>query len=383
MMAMNMQIMARSLLVYRLTGSATILGAMAFAHATPMLLFSLLGGVMADRMQKKALILYGNIISVAVSLGVGLLLSLGLLSAERAGSWWLLVIASILQGTVMALTLPARQSIIIEIVGGEHLMNAVSLRVMGMNTMQIFASALTGFLIDAIGFEAVYYTMAGLYGIAAVLVCFMPQTKTMMIARKTGPLADLKEGIKYTKNNTLILLILCFSLFAVILALPYQTLMPIFADSILMVGATGMGILMSLSGIGSIVGSIILASLPNRKRGLLMLCSGFILGLALTAFSFSPAWHFSLIMIAMVGLAHTVRITLANILIQHYTEDEYRGRVMSFNMMEFGFISLGTFIAGLLTEQVGVQWALGSFGIILAILSIMAILFAPRVRKLN
>lgn len=382
MMASNMQIMARSLLIYRLTDSPIILGAVSFAHALPMLLFSIFGGVLADRKQKRSILFVGNVLSVGLSLCIGLSLTLGYLSAERPGSWWILIVAAVFQGTIMALTMPSRHSIIPEIVGTELVMNATSLRVMGMNTMRIFGPAIAGFLIDSYGFEVIYYVLAGLYTASAILIyCFLPVTRVKVIYKRNA-LNDVQEGLKYVRHNTVFLFILCFSLFATILTMPYQTLLPIFTDDIFKIGATGLGILNSVFGIGAIIGSIIIASLSNKKRGLLMLCNSFILGLVLAAFSFSVSWHFSLIFIALVGLTHTVRITLTNTLLQYYVDEKYLGRVMSIHMMEFGIMGFGTFIAGLLADIVGVQWTLGSFGMMLTFVSILALTFVPRIRKL-
>jgi len=382
MFPMNMQMMARSLLIYRLTGSAAILGAMSFAHAIPMLLLSLFGGVIADRIQKKHIMIAGQIGSAVVSLSVALTLSLGYLSADRAGSWWILVGASILQGAIMGLMMPSRQSIIREIVSGEQLMNAVSLNTMGMNALQLFAPALTGFLIAALDFQAVYYVMTASYIVSVVFIAFMPPTGTITI-RGSSTLSDIKEGFKYLRHETTILLILIFSLFVVILSMPYFLLMPIFADDILKVGEIGMGWLMSISGIGAIIGSATLASLPNKKRGAMLLTSCVVLGIALAGFSFSNSYSLSLALMVVVGLGQTGRMTLANTLIQYYVEDKYRGRVMSIYMMQFGLTSFGTFAAGLIAEAVGVQWAVGGFAMVLILLSILALACLPRIRKLD
>ena len=387
MFPMNMQMMARSLLIYRLTGSAAILGAMSFAHAVPMLFLSLLGGVIADRVQKKYVIIAGQVGSAAVSLGVALALTLGYLSVERAGSWWILVVASILQGTIMGLMMPSRQAIMREIVSVEQLMNAVSLTTMGMNVLRLFAPALTGFLIDAFDFEAVYYVMTASYLMAVVFIAFMPPTSTITI-RRASALTNIKEGLSYIRHETTLLLILAFTLFAVLLSMPYFILMPIFADDILKVGgiavgATGMGWLMSISGIGAIIGSITFASLPNKKRGLMLLASGVIMGLALVSFSFSSSYSLSLAVMVFVGLGQTGRMTLGNTLLQYYVEAEYRGRVMSIYIMQFGLSSLGAFAAGLLAESMGVQWAVGGFAMLLVFLSILALTFLPRLRKLD
>jgi len=382
MAAMNMQMVAGSLLIYRLTGSPAILGAMSFANAIPMLSLSLFGGIIADRLQKKYVMLIGQAAFAVVSLGVALTLTVGYLSVEHAGSWWILVVSSVLQGGIMGLMMPSRQAIIPEIVNGEQLMNAISLNIMGMNALQLFAPALAGFLIDAFDFEAVYYTMTGLYIMGVVFYAFLPLTRTT-ISRGIGALDGIREGLNYVRHNTNIFLVLFFSLFVVLLAMPYNNLMPIFVDDILKVGASGMGILMSVSGVGAIVASIPLASLPNKKRGIMLLVSSLILGLALVAFSFSNSWPLSLALMAFVGLGQAGRMTLSSTLLQHYVKDEFVGRVMSLYLMQFGLTSFSAFAAGELTEAIGVQWAVGGFAMALVFLSIMVLTFVPRLRKLD
>ncbi len=382
MFPMNMQLMARSLLIYRLTGSAAILGAMSLANAIPMLFLSLFGGVIADRVQKKYVIIAGQVGSAVVSLGIALALTVGYLSVERAGSWWILIVASMLQGSILGLMMPSRQAIMREIVSVEQLMNAVSLTIMGMNTLRLFAPALTGFLIDAFDFKSVYYVMTASYLVSMVFIAFMPPTSTIT-TRVSSALADIKEGLNYIRHEITILLILVFILFAVLLSMPYFFMMPIFAEDILKVGATGMGWLMSVAGIGAIIGSTTLASRPNKKRGIMLLASGVILGLALVGFSFSNSYNLSLVLMVVVGLGQTGRMTLGNTLLHYYVADEYRGRVMSIYLMEFGLSSFGVFAAGLLAEAIGVQWAVGGLAIVLVFLSILALAFVPRLRKLD
>ena len=382
MASMNMQMMARSLLIWRLTESAAILGAMSLAHAIPLLLLSLFGGVIADRVQKKYVMLIGQAVSAVVSLGVALALTFGYLGPENPGSWWILAVASVFQGTIMGLMMPSRQAILPEIVGEEQLMNAVSLNTLGMNSLRLFAPAATGFLIDAFDFNAVYFAMTGMYLMAVVFILFLPHTSKITISR-TSALTSIKEGLNYIRHQTTIILILLFTLFVVMLSMPYFMLMPIFTDEILGVGATGMGVLMSVSGIGAMAGSLVLASLPNKKRGLMLLVSCLVLGVALIGFAFSTSWPLSLAMIIFVGLGSTGRMTLGNTLIQYYVDNEYRGRVMSIYMMEFGLTSLGTFAAGLMAEAWGVQGVVGGFAMVLVLLSISALFFIPRIRKLD
>jgi MFS family permease len=378
----NMQLVTRNLLVYRVSGSAAILGVIALASALPLILFSLLGGVIADRIQKKYVLITGQSISATISFGVALTLSLGYLSATHTGSWWVLVVASVFQSTVVALMMPSRQAIISEIVGEEQLMNAVALNTFGMNIFRLLAPALAGFLIDGLGFEAIYFTMTGLYLVAVIFISLMPTTSTMDIAGR-GALRDLIDGLKYVRQHTTILLILAFTLFAGFVTMPYMFLMPIFADDILHVGATGMGILFSVSGVGAMIGSIVLATLPNRKRGAMLLFSGILIGMTVFGFAFSVSWYLSLALMAIAGLGQTGRMTLGNTLLQYYVDDNYRGRVMSIHMMDFGFTSLGVFVVALMVEGLGIQWSLGGIALILIFLSLLMLGFSPRIRNLD
>ena len=382
MAAMNMQMMARSLLIYRITGSATILGMMSLFHAIPMLCLSLFGGVIADRLPKKYVMIAGQAVSMVVSLAVAVSLATGYLNADHGGSWWVLAVASVVQGTVMGLMMPSRQSVLPEIVGGEQLLNAVSLGNVGTSGMRLLAPALTGFLIEAYGFGAVYFTMTALYALSVMFIVFLPVTGTTSL-RGAGALADIKEGIRYLRGQTTILFILGFTLAAVLLSMPYMLLMPIFVDDILKVGASGMGILLSVSGAGAIASSFVLASLPNKKRGLLLLVSCLVMAVALVGFAQSTSWPLSLGVIVFVGIGQTGRMTLGNTLIQYYVDDEYRGRVMSVYMMEFGLTSFGTFAAGVMAETMGVQSVVGGFAATLVVISLLSLIFVRRIRNLD
>ncbi|MBN1190661.1 MAG: MFS transporter [Dehalococcoidales bacterium] len=380
--SMNMQMVTGSLLIYRLTDSAALLGTMALAHAAPMLVLSLFGGVIADRVPKKGILILGLAGSAIISFLVALSLTTGLLSRENAGSWWILIASSLLQGVVMGLMMPARQSIIPELVTREQTMNAVALNTLGMNVLSLIAPAAAGFLVDAFDFASVYYTMTGLnlYGVGFLI--FLPR-----ITRKTSAgssiIADIKAGFSYVRSKRPVLLVLFFSLFFVVLSMPYRQLLPIFVDDILGVGATGMGVLMSASGAGAMVGSLALANLPNKKRGLILMLSGALSGLVLIAFAFSTSWISSLAFIVFVGLSQTGRITTSNALLQTYVDNAYMGRVMSIFMMQWGLVSFSTFFAGAMAEAIPVQWVVGGLALALLAVSLLALVFLPTIRKLD
>jgi MFS family permease len=156
-----------------------------------------------------------------------------------------------------------------------------------------------------------------------------------------------------------------------------------FTEDILKVDATGLGVLMTVSGIGALAGSLILASLPNKKRGIILLLSCLIMGLALAAFSFSHWWYLSLALMFFAGLGQTGQMTMGNALLQYHTDASYRGRVMSFHMMGMGLASLGTFFGGMLAEAVGIQWAIGGMAMALTVLSVLMTAFTSHIRKLE
>lgn len=239
--SMNMQMVTGSLLIYRLTDSAALLGTLSLASAVPMIIMSMFGGAIADRIQKKRILTLGLFVSALISLGVAISLANGYLSREHPGSWWVLMASSFCQGVVMGMTLPARQAIIPEIVSRDHAMNAVALNMLGMNVLSLVAPAAAGFLIDAFDFKSVYFTMTALNIYASILICFIPKTSPM--TNQTGSiLNDIKEGFKYIRQDTTILFVLAFTLVVVVLSMPYQQLLPIYVDDILKVGATGLGL---------------------------------------------------------------------------------------------------------------------------------------------
>ena len=379
---MNMQMVARSLLIYRISDSGTILGLAALANAVPTIICSLWGGALADRIQKKSILFYSMLGSMLISLVVAYSITMGYLSEDVPGSWWILIITATIQGGVMGLMMPSRQAIISEIVEGEDVLNAVSLNTMGMNVFRILAPAATGFLINAFDFSVVYYISTAMYGMAGFCMFLMPKT-AQKFSEGSSALADIVDGLRYIRQRKTMLLVLVATLFVMICGLPFMHLMPMVTEDILDVGEVGLGILFSVSGIGAIVGSLILASAPSRKRGIIMLVSGIIMGLALMGFAFSTWWLVSVFVVIFVGLGQTGHRASGNSLAQNYTEPEYRGRVMSFMMMGLGFSSLGTFVAGVLAEAIGIEWAIGGLALLLVASSVSLLVFTPRLRELE
>jgi len=380
----NLQSIAQSLLLYRLTGSAAILGVMALTNAIPQLVFSLFAGVLADRFAKKYIILITQGVAAFSVIIVAVALSVGYLGEQHPGSWWIIMAAVVIQSVANALMMPARQAIMLELVGRERIMNARAINTVGMSIFQVVIPIVGGVLIDAIHFTAVYYVMSGLSLVAIIFISFVPITRsTTKSTNNKNIVSDINDGLKYTWRNPTILFIIGFTLACMILTSPQMTMMAIYADNILKVGATGMGVLQSISGISALVISLVLATLPSKKRGLLLITSGLVSGLALVVFAFSRSMVLSSVIMAVTGFAGTVNMLASMTLLQAYTDEAYLGRVLSIQMLGMGLGGLGGFITGIMAEHIGVQWSVGSFAIGLAFLSALALLTVPKARRLE
>ena len=401
--AMNMQMVARSWFMYELTGSAVLLGTVALANGLPLIMFSLYGGVIADQIPKKYVMLVGQAASALLALGVALLISFSLIT------WGYLLAASVIQGIIMALMMPSRQAVIVELVGEQGLTNAVALNTAGMNLNRLLAPGIAGLLIAVLGIEAVYYVMMGLYLAAVVFVLGLPITGSTSI-QGGGALEQVVAGLRYIKGSTVLPPLLILTLVSVLFSMPYMMLMPMFTTDIITLEAADLtwmtqipalgvlllplpdlfgessfrlGVLMTVSGIGALVGSLAIAAMGGKGRGRLLLLSVLVSAVTLLAFSISPWYFLSLALVIPLGLGQAGRMALGNALVQANTEDAFRGRVMSVYLMEFGVTNVGIFGISIIAAHVGVQWAIGGAAAILLLIITHYLIFMPSMRRLD
>ena len=381
---MQMQNLARSLLIYEITGSGTILGIMALSGSIPMVILSLYGGALADRLEKRRVLILGQFITGLLTVAVGVLLTTGYLSAANPGSWWVLLVSSALQGIVFGLIMPSRASIMPEIVSTGDLMNAISLSNLGMNFFRIAAPAATGFIIAAWRYPAVYYIMAGFYFFSSIATFRVPKIPPRN-ARSRSALREVTEGLRYLRKETVIMLVLGVTLVTTILGQPFNMLLPMFTTSshLLNVGEEGTGILLGVSGIGAIIVSLTLAAMQNKRRGTIMLFMGMLLSIALILFSFNTGWTAALVLVIFIGAGQTGQLAIGSTLVQYHVDPAYRGRVMSFQMLGFGLSSLGTVFGGVLADTLGIQWSVGALAMGLAVITACLLIFGKRLRQLD
>ena len=376
--AMQMQMVARGWLVYTMTDSPFALGLVSAGFGVPMIVFSLYGGAIADRVRKRNLLLVTQACMCLMSLVITVLINIDLIAL------WHLVTASLFSGVIFSFMMPARSAFVVEMVEEEDLMNALSLSSMAMNISRIASPALAGVLLKLIDVPGTYWIITLSYGLTMLTTTKIP-LGDLMAARPNVPmLEDVKEGLRYVIGNKIILSMLILSFVPIIVAMPYQMLMPVFARSVFGSGETGLGMLMSATGFGALIGSTIMASLGNfQHKGLLMLATGLGFGLFLMVFGYSGSLFLASVWLVFVGGTSSMFMTATNALLMTNTPQELMGRVMSLFMMTFGLMPLGVLPAGALAEAVGAPFTVFIGGAILFLFLVVATITQPHLRKLN
>jgi MFS family permease len=388
MSSMNMQMVVRTHLAFVLTGSYAALGTIALANAVPGVALALVGGALADRVKQRKWVVQGaQAFYAATTLVVGTLLLFDLLRFEH------LLAASVVQGTVMALMMPSRQSMIPEIVGtGPRLMNAIALNAAGMNTMRLFAPALGGVLISAAGAAWVYFLMTGLYLSAAGLLFRVPNATTGRVHRPMASVReevasaarDIRQGVDYMVHHPTIGVLLLVNMLIIVTSMHYMFMLAGFVADVLNEGPDKLGYLFSATGIGSLVGSLAMASFAWKRRGqLFLLGSAFQGGMLMLSFTIATSFWTMAPLMLLMGVGQSARQALSNVLVQTYVDDDYRGRVMSIYMMQFSLSQVGTFFVGFLAVWLGPRAALGGISGVMMLIALAALVLAPRLRKLE
>jgi len=377
MAALNMQFLVRGWLVYELTGSPRALGLVAAAMGIALMLFAPLGGVVADRVDKR------NLIVAAQSAGGLLALVIAILISTGAIMLWHLVVASVLSGIIWAFSLPARQAIIPELVEKHRIMNAVAISSGAMHLSRVVFPALGGLLMSTLGTAGAYYVVVVCYMAAVALLLRVPAVGGGAVEASASMGFHLAEGLNYIRRSPVLVALLLMAVVPIMFGMPYQMLMPVFAEDVLDVGARGLGFLMAAVGLGALAGSLVVASLGDfRHKGLLLLGSALLFGVTLILFTQSANFYLSLLILLCVGVVNTAYLSINNTLLQTNAEDQVRGRVMSIYVMTFGLNGVGVLLVGELAEHLDVSLGVTIGGGLVFLFTLAMALWRPILRKL-
>lgn len=384
--SMNMQMFVRGWLVFEITGSYEKLGWIAAAGGLCGALSAPIGGVVADRVrQKKHIIQVGQSFNAMIALSIGILIHLHLLQFVH------LLVASVLQGLTQNAMNPARQALTKDVVGMDRLTNAIALSTSGMNTARLLLPGLAGGMVAILGgghgniepARWVYFLMSGLYLFSVTTMFKVNVADRARPVIPDGPFfEELTSGFRYVLKTPVMAMLLGANLAMIFFSMPYFMLLPGFAKQVLNAGPDKLGLLISVSGVGSLVGSLVIASMSNRNRARVLLSGSLLLGVALVFFSTSTIFWLSAMLLTVVGLGQSARMSLSNVLIQSYVDDAFRGRVMSIYMLEMSLMQVCIYPISMLADRVGPQWAVGlsAAGLILLVLGLFA---TPAYRNLD
>jgi MFS family permease len=351
-----MQSTAQGWLVLELTNSALRLGIVTAVTSLPTLLFSLWAGDLADRTDKRRIIL----IAQAVSLAAALILAI--LADTEAITYPALLALVFVLGTASAFEIPTRQSFFVELVGPADLPNAIALNSAAFNATRIVGPAMAGVVIGAAGVAACYYANAVSYVavIAGLMMMRLPPFTPR--PRTASTLESIREGLAYIRSDRLVRTLVWLIAGMSVTVLPYVMLLPVFARDVLKVGAPGLGSMLSATGTGALAAGMALAAGRIRvPRGRLIIGAAVAYALVLMGFALSPWYPLSLVLLALAGFTMILNNASVNALLQSKVPDHLRGRVMSVYVFMFvGMSPLGSLQAGALARWIGAPYALAA-----------------------
>jgi MFS family permease len=362
-------------LVYQMTGSGVLLGAVNGCRALPLLILGPFGGVAADRFDRKKLMLLTQLFLLVTAAVLGTIIVTGQLQI------WHLFVFTLLTGVAWAFNMPVRQSVVPNLVPERDLMNALALNSAGFNVTRIVGPSLAGVLIAELGPAENFYLQALAYFCVSLTVSrlMVPEVKR---ASESGTVRqNLAQGAHYVWKHATLRTQMALALVPVVIALPYSTLMPIFARDILHRGPGGFGLLMAAPGLGAVIGTLTIASLSNiERKGRVLLGALFVLGLSLVAFSLSRIFAMSLVLLVLIGAAQMTYMTTNQTLLQLTIPNELRGRVMGIYMLNQGLLPLGSLLAGSMADLLSAPTAVLVMGTAVSLLAVGFAARAPSIR---
>lgn len=371
-----MQMVAQGYLVYQLTHSPFALGLVGFVRAVPVFTFSLFAGVVADRVDRRKLLIVTQTLAGIFALILAVLTSTGVVTV------WMIMVLAFFSSAVAAFDNPTRQALVPDIVGKQYIANAVALQSAAFNGTGILGPSLAGLALGFIGTAACFYINAVSF-LAVIIALLMMSSIPNRTQRKQTMIQNLREGFGYVRGNRTVAALLILIALVGLLGRPYTQLMPAVQRDVLHVGATGLGILMAFSSIGALIGALAIASLSDFKhRGLMLMGSIAVFGVALISFSLSRSFPLSLGLLVLVGGGATMSMSTTNMLIQLNVPGEFRGRIMSmYTMIAMGMMPLGSMLLGTIADFIGVPETLllGGIGCLVTLVAIN--LWAPTARN--
>ena len=369
-------IAGRLWLMHQLTDSPLMLGLVTFAGLGPILLLSMWGGVVADRVNRMRLVVTTRALFAFTALLTGIL------AATNVIEPWHLLAISLANGVLLSFDIPCRQAIVPNLVPRQHLMNAVVLQSLLMSGSTVIGPFLFAPLVRTLDIEGVFFFVGAMYVGTVVMFALVDPQPHIGDRKLTMPWRDLIEGFAYIRGSTTIVSLVALGILAGIFGSSFGTLLPVFADTVLQGGVETYGNLLLASGIGGLTGTVLLILFGRLKdSALLQVATGLTYGIGLLLFSQITYLPASLSFILIVGAASTAFGTINNTLLQSIVDDEFRGRVMSIHQLGWGSSAIGGLLMGSLAQAVSAPFALSVSGVAVALGATSLTVLAMRGRR--
>lgn len=357
------QAVALGWLALELTDRPAFVGQVAFMTGLPMLLLALPAGVLLDRVDRRRALLSAQAGAALLALALTFIVYNG---------WtrpWLLLVAAAAAGTLQALAQPAMQSLVPTLVPRDDLPNALALSSAGNSSTRIVGPSLAGMVISAVGLAACFAVQTGTLLAALALTFRVGKARSTASRTVAGTGAGLLDGLAVIRRDRAMTGLLLLAAIPAFFAFPYLQMLPVFARDTLQIGPRGLGFLLGASGVGAVVGALVVAGLGQRRdRGRLLVGSGLLYGLLLSAFAQSPWPLVSGVILVSSGFVGSVYFSLNVILLQLRAADETRGRVLGALALTFGLTPLGALPIGELAQRVGAPWAVTAGALLTSLL---------------
>ena len=377
--AMNMQQVARGWFVYEMTASAVDLAWVTMSFMIPQVIFSLWGGVVADRMPKRFILCVAQILNCVATLIMSAIILWG------QADFWDFIWFGTFNGIVLALSFPARHAFVPDLVPERLVFTAMALNTTSMNFARILAPALAGFLIAWIADGDTNSTLAVGIVYLGIALLYLTSSLTILLIdsrgvvsepdKKNSVIGDMLAGVHYLVKHPPVFGLLILSVIPFLFGMPLNTLLPAFNEDVLLGGPDDLGVLLSAMGGGAILGSLMLAARGDlRRKGMWLIGTLFAWGFATSAFGLSSDLTVAVVVLAFIGLLSSWNMSLNRGMLQLEVEQKMRGRVMSLDMMSHGLMPLGVLPVAWVADNYGINTSLFVSGIVFIFLVSLSLL---------
>ena len=358
---MQIEMVAKSWLAYDLSGSAFLLGVVALARSLPQIFLSPFAGVVADRFDRRMILLISQSCMLAVSLAAALLVQLDIIQV------WHLLVLGLCQGLAFPFTMPTRTAFMTDLVGRKDMANALALDSTGRNLNLIVAPSIAGVLL-AYNPMLAFYASALSYLLAVLLLYNLP-SGSRGGAGKGGTFSEMAFGFRYIWGNKVLLALMAMSTVPILLGMPFQQLLPVFQSDVLNVGESRLGFMYAAVGFGALVGSLGAAYFAGSDRmSRIQLICGILFGVSLAAFALSGIYLLALAFLVLIGLFSQTYLTINRSLMMLNTDPGLYGRVTSVQIMAWYFMPVSLLPMGFMADQIGVSFTVAAAGMLVTIL---------------